>query len=186
MTHHPSPRSAGHSPGRPLARLAASRCFAATAVLLAGMVGDALAAPGTIVKASGVHAKPFLDAQLVTRVDARAEVEILGSAGAWTQIRTRDGKTGWVRLLSVRPKAAPGGGSLKGILAAGNVARTGATGSTATTGAKGISKEDLSRAQPDFDEVQRLESYRASADEARQYATGARLRTQQLDPLPGQ
>lgn len=159
--------------------------FATLAALTLGpAAGGALAAPGTIVKATGVHARPFLDAQVVTRVEAKAEVEILGSEGAWTQIRTRDGKTGWVRLLTVRPRAASGGSSLQGILTAGNVARTGATGSTATTGAKGISKEDLAKASPNFDEVQRLEGYRASGADGRQYAAGARLTAQRVDPLP--
>ena len=155
-----------------------------TGLALATSAAAALAAPGTVVKATGVYAKPFLDAPQLTRVEAKAEVDILGSEGAWSQIRTRDGKTGWVRLLTVRPRAATGGSNLKGILTAGNVARTGATGSTATTGAKGISKEELAQASPNFDEVQRLESYRASSTDGRQYAAGARLTAQRVDPLP--
>lgn len=164
---------------------ATRRVRQALAGVTLGLLGTAaLAAPGTIVKATGVYAKPFLDAPVVTRVEPKADVEILGSEGAWSQIRTRDGKTGWVRLLTVRPRAATGGSSLKGILTAGNVARTGATGSTATTGAKGISKEDLAQARPNFDEVQRLEGYRASGADGRQYAAGARLDAQRVDPLP--
>lgn len=147
--------------------------------------GHAVAAPGTIVKQTGVYAKPFLDAPVLASLKEKTTVEILGADGAWTQIRTAEGQTGWVRLLNVRAKAGAGGSALKGLLTAGNVARTGSTGSTATTGAKGISKEDLARAQPNYDETRRLENFRASADEGQQYAASTRLRAQRVEPLPG-
>jgi len=170
------PPAAGLVPAASLALLAALALFNG---------GQAAAAPGTIVKTTGVYAKPFLDAPVLTNLKEKTPVDILGADGAWTQIRTADGQTGWVRLLNVRAKAGSGGSAIKGLLTAGNVARTGSTGSTATTGAKGISKEELARAQPNYDETRRLEGFRASADDGRQYAAGARLRAQRVEPLPG-
>ena len=156
-------------------------------ILLAGLGGSlvASAAPGIVIKKSDVYAKPFIDAATVASVREKDEVEILGASGAWSQIRTNDGKTGWIRLLNVRPKAGSGGSSIKGLLTAGNVVRTGSTGSAATTGAKGISKEDLEKAQPNLEEAKRLEGFRASPDDGRQFAASAGLRAQRVDPLPG-
>ena len=168
------------SPGGRRATLPSLALLAAAAWLAT----PAIAAPGTIVKPTSVYAKPFLDAPVVSSLKEKAVVDILGADGAWTQVRTADGQTGWVRLLNVRPAASGSSSGVKGLLTAGNVVRTGSTGSTATTGAKGISKEDLDKAQPNFDEAKRLDSYRASPDDGRQYATGARLQAQRVEPLP--
>lgn len=135
----------------------------------------AQAAPATVIKAGELRAKPFLDAPVSGNVAADAEVDTLGSEGAWTQVKTKDGKTGWLRMLNLRPKTAASGGALSGIGNLGNVARTGSTGATATTGAKGISKEDLAKAAPSEAEVKRLDGYRASADDAQRYARAQKL-----------
>lgn len=144
----------------------------------------ATAGPATVVRQSALHARPFVDAPKLATLAAKQRVEIIAAQGAWNQVRLADGKTGWVRLLNLRPDAARGGSSLAGLSQLGNVARTGSTGSAATTGAKGISKEELEAAEPNLAEVDRLESYRVSAAEARQHASAARLQARDVPPLP--
>ncbi len=155
------------------------------AALIVALGSGAVAAdPATVIRQSTLHSKPFVDASRVTTLGINQQVDIIGAQGAWNQVRTGDGKTGWVRLLNLRPIAAKGGSNLKGLAQLGNVARTGSTGSAATTGAKGISKEELEAAEPDLAEVDRLESYRSSSAEARQYAASARLIARDVPPLP--
>lgn len=144
----------------------------------------ALASPATVVRSSTLHQRPFVDSPALATLAARERVEIIAAQGAWNQVRTANGKTGWVRLLNLRPEAARGGSSLAGLSQLGNVARTGSTGSAATTGAKGISKEDLEAAEPNFAEVDRLEGFRSNSAEARQYAATARLQAREVAPLP--
>lgn len=153
-------------------------------MLAAGAAGVALAGPATVVHDSTLHAQPALDAPALARLAAAQRVEIIGAHGAWNQVSTADGKTGWVRLLNLRPEAARTGSGLAGLARLGNVARTGSTGAAATTGVKGISKEDLAAAQPNFAEVERLEQYRAQPAAARQYAAAMQLRARDVALLP--
>jgi flagellar basal body rod protein FlgF len=145
----------------------------------------ALAAPGTVTKDSELRSSPAIDASPKGTVASQAKVDIVATKGGWVQIKTADGKTGWLRLMNVKPAEAKGsGGSLKGLALAGNVARTGSTGSTATTGVKGISKEDLAGAKPNFGELGQLDRYRASPAEGQQHARSAGLRAQDVAALP--
>lgn len=143
----------------------------------------ASAAPATVIKAGELKTKPFIDASVIGQVAAESEVDTLASDGAWVQVKTKDGKSGWLRMLNLRAKTAAGasGNSLQGIANLGNVARTGSTGTTATTGAKGISKEDLAQAAPNENEAKRLDGYRASADEAKRYAKTQKLAAHSID-----
>ena len=154
-------------------------------VALGACCSLALAAPGTVTKNSELRSAPAIDAGLKGTVASQARVDIVATKGGWVQVKTADGKTGWLRLMNVKPaEAKSSGGSLKGLALAGNVARTGSTGSTAATGVKGISKEDLAGAKPNFSEVGQLDRYRASPAEGQQHARSAGLKQQNVDALP--
>lgn len=157
------------------------------ALLLASVPAFATAAPATVIKAADLKSKPFIDAPATAQVAADIEVDTIGSDGAWVQVKTKEGKSGWLRMLNLRSKTvAPAtGNALQGIANLGNVARTGSTGTTATTGAKGISKDELAQAAPNEAEVKRLENYRASAEEAQRYARSQKLAARSIDiPTP--
>lgn len=154
-------------------------------VALGACCSWALAAPGTVTKASELRSAPALDASLKGKVAGQAKVDIVATKGGWVQVKTADGQTGWLRLLNVKPAEGKSAGSgLKGLAAAGNVARTGSTGSTAATGVKGISKEDLAGAKANFSEVAQLDRYRASPAEGQQHARSAGLKAQDVAALP--
>jgi flagellar basal body rod protein FlgF len=156
----------------------------ACTLLLLALPLLAAANPATVVRQSTLHARPFADAPPLATLAAKSRVDIVAAQGAWNQVRTADGKTGWVRLLNLRPEAGKGGSTVAGLAQMGNVARTGSTGAAATTGAKGISREDLEAAEPNAAEVERLERFRATPAEARQYAAMARLTAREVAPLP--
>lgn len=149
---------------------------------------SALAAPGTLTRAADLKAKPFVDAATVANLPEQTKVDILGNQGGWSQIKSPQGQTGWVRLLDVRPDSASSGNALSSLGTLGNVARTGSTGATATTGAKGISKDDLAQAAPNPQEVKRLAQYASNRQGAEQHARNGRLQKRSmayLDPADG-
>lgn len=148
-------------------------------------IGAANAASGTVINTTELRARPALDARLGERIDSKTQVEILDSRGAWTEVKTADGKRGWLRLMNIRPgekkhwteKVSASVGSV------GAVARTASTSSTATTGVKGISKEDLQNATPDFEEVKLLDRFTVSAAEAKKFAGESKIKPQTLSVL---
>lgn len=154
---------------------------------LAGLLvaGAALAAPGTVTQNSELRATPTLDGRSKGQIAAQSKVEILNTKGGWVEIKAADGKTGWVRLMAVEPAEAKAGGSgLKSLATVGNIARTGSTGTTAATGVKGISKEDLAAAQPNFGELAQLDRFRATPADGQQHARTAGLKPQDVEALP--
>ncbi|MGB4468670.1 MAG: SH3 domain-containing protein [Azovibrio sp.] len=154
-------------------------------LLAAGLGTAAWAENATLTRASDLKAKPFTDAATVTRLQEQSQVTIISNDGGWTRIRTSSGQTGWVRLLYVRPNrqddTVVGIGKSLGTL--GNVVRTGSTGNTVTTGAKGISKDDLEHAAPNFQEVKRMDQYKVSTGEAERFARNNRLKAQEISYL---
>jgi len=155
------------------------------AIALLACCASSIAAPGTVIKGSELRSSPSLDGKVAGRVGEKAWVDIVSTKGGWVEVKTLEGKTGWIRLMNVQPLEAKGSSSgLAGLASAGNVARTGSTGSTAATGVKGISKEDLAGAKANFHEVAQLDRYRASSADGQQYAKNVGLKAQSVEPLP--
>ena len=157
-----------------------SRRWRALGLLLA-LPAAALAADAELVRQATLRAAPQLDAKSISELPADTKVSEVAKQGGWIQVRTSDGKSGWLRLLEVRYlSASSGGGVLSGLSTLGNVARTGSTGATSTTGAKGLEVADLQRAQPDPQEVARLDAHRSSAEQAAARAQQVKLKAQQI------
>jgi len=144
------------------------------ALLCLGAIGSLQATPATLIRAGDLKAEAFIDAANVTSLPADAALTVLESKGGWSRVRTADGKTGWVRLLNVR--VATGTSPASGTLAAiGGVIRTGTTKSTATTGVKGLSKEDIAQAQPNPQEVAKLDTFRSKPAQINKFAATRKL-----------
>ncbi len=127
---------------------------------------------------------PFLDAATTARLPAKTALEILKRQGAWMQVKTADGKNGWVRMLNVRLGSGGGTASagLGGTLAGLGRALNGE--GTATTGIRGLSEEDLQNAKPNPEEVKRMDKYDVTAAEAKRFATAGGLKPQSVEYLP--
>lgn len=134
----------------------------------------ALAAPGSVTRATDLKDKPFLDAATVARLPAGSAVDIQQRQGAWAQVRSADGRTGWVKILNLR-SGATSGSALGGVNQALNVARTGSSGNTVTTGVKGLSAEQIRNATPNPQEVERMKTYAVTSAQAQQFARNSRL-----------
>lgn len=142
----------------------------------------ALASPGSISRTTDLKNQPFLDAPTVTRLSAGSTVDIQKRQGAWAQVRSSNGQTGWVKILNLRSGSTTGSaaGGVNQIL---NVARTGSSGNTVTTGVKGLSAEQIQNARPNLQEVERMKSYGISSAQAQQYARANKLRGRHVSDI---
>lgn len=132
----------------------------------------AAAETGVALKADQLRADTFSDAKVVGSVNKNDAVEILNKKGAWLQIKSA-GKTGWVRLLTVKRNSA-GGNNVAGVVGVAT-GRSGTGKVVSTTGIRGLSAEDLKTAQFNEAETKKLESYTVNADEAKQFASSGGL-----------
>lgn len=157
----------------------------AGALALASSAAAASPAVGTVINDAELRAKPKLDAKPGAKIEAKTRVEILGTQGAWIEIGTADGQRGWLRLMNVRPGEKKHWSETvkSGVGSVGVVVRTASTDSTATTGIRGISKEQLENATPNFDEVKLLDRFQVSSADARKFADASKIRPQKVDVL---
>ncbi len=155
-------------------------------LLLIPLLGASLAwaEPGTLIKDSELRAKPFNDAAVAATLKTKTVVDIKTRKGAWAEVSTADGRSGWVRLLNVR--TGSGQKSAAGVGALASLFKTGSSGSTVSTGVKGLSAEELAAAQPNEAELAKLKQNSVSSKDAQQSAKQAKLATQNIAYLlPG-
>lgn len=156
------------------------RLLLLTASLLAGSL--AWAEPATLIKDGEMRAKPLGSADLVVMLKAKEKVEITARKGAWANVQTAKGQTGWVRLLNLRTGSGQKGDA--GVGAIASLFKTGSSGNTVSTGVKGLSEEKLKNAQPNEEEARRLDKYKNSSSDARSYAKQGKLNAEQVNYLP--
>jgi len=132
-----------------------------------------------------LKAKPYTDAQTLTTLPPRSQVEVLQRQSSWTQVRSAS-FSGWVKMLSLRYEAT---GQKKrgdsGLMALFNVASTGRSGSTVTTGVRGLSEEQLKNTKPNPQALQAGKRYAVSRQEAERFAAEGKLHAQSVDYLEG-
>jgi SH3 domain-containing protein len=138
---------------------------------------------GYTLKPTDVRDKPFLDATTVATLPEKTVVEILLRQGGWMQIKSTDGKQGWIRLLSVAlgspDKKPQTSGNMLSALSFGS-RPTPSTNSTVTTGVRGFSEEDLAKAKPNPAEVEKMKSFAATKEEASALAESGKLSAKQI------
>lgn len=148
------------------------------ALLLLAIPAAYAAETGYTLRATEVKDKPFLDATTVTTLPEKTPVEIVLRQGGWMQVKSKDVKSGWVRMLSVRlgnPDQKAQGGNL--LSAIGTRPRS--TGNaTVTTGVRGFSEEDLANAKPNPAEVEKMKGFSATPAEAGEFAKAGKLAAQ--------
>lgn len=150
---------------------------------LAVVVNTALAADtGTLTRADAVRSKPFADAAVVLQLKTGVKVEIVSRNGGWYQVKS-GGKTGWVRMLSVRRAAAASGSAVTGIAGVAS-GRTGTGKVTTTTGVRGLDEAELKAATFDEAQVKKAESFRVSRKDADAFAKEGKLVRPDVKPLP--
>lgn len=145
------------------------------ALLTAGL---AQAESGTIATATDLRASPDPAAASLGKLAPGSSVQVGERKGGWYKVNSPQGE-GWVRMLSIRlaTGAAGSGASAGSGLAA--LEQASRSNTTVATGIRGLSREDLKTAQEDLVELDKLNQYRSSTQEALTFGQRAGL------PAPG-
>lgn len=137
--------------------------------------------PGVMLRDDALKASPSTAADAVAKLGRGDKVRVLTNDGGWTQVYAA-GKTGWVRILSVKSdiSATP---NLGGLVEAGN--RPHDPGKVvAVAGARGLDEVELKAARFNPDELALLDTFVASRAEAEQFAQLASLTRRDVPYLP--
>lgn len=158
------------------------------ALLLGSALAHAQPESVLVKRTTELREAPGEASRSVAPLAARTPVTRAGARqGAWIQVRTAEGASGWVHMFDVAPAssaAAPSAGAnaLRGLTSFFN--KGGATTATSTVGIRGLGAEDLARAQPNMAAVAQADTLRMDTDQARQFASAAALRSRPVDALP--
>jgi Bacterial SH3 domain len=155
----------------------------AVVLALASIAAPAAAAPGTVLRNDKLYSQPNASSKVATTVAKGASVDILAKQGGW--LRVRSGKsTGWIRLLSVRAGAGGLGGAGLGDVVGAATTKSDPSRVVAVAGLRGLNDEDLKQAKFNADELARLDTWRASAAQARSFAGQSGLAAVNVPALP--
>lgn len=147
------------------------------------LAAPAWAAPGVMIKDEDMRASAGATAAVVGRAAKGASVQILARQGGWTQISSA-GKTGWVRILTVKSSApAAGAGDVLGLVEAGT-ARRDPSKVVAVAGLRGLTEEELKSARFSAGELAQLDRYASDRADAQGFARGAGLQATRVPYLP--
>jgi hypothetical protein len=156
-------------------------------VLLAA--GAAHAESARTVRATELHADSQSDATVLSTLPENTTLDVLQRRGAWSQVKS-GAQSGWVRMLNLRFDANSGGattaapasgsgkpaGGLSSLIASGRTSNSG----TDTTGVRGMTDEDLSRAQANLPEFQKMQGYASDKNAAQTFGKNSRLTVVQV------
>jgi hypothetical protein len=141
------------------------RRFICGALLCA--IVPAYAAQVTVERDTPIYAEARADSRIAAQLKQGAVGEVIGQAGAWLQLRT-PAATGWLFSFNVRYQSAAGSGTAGG--AAETLGRIAGprqnVNVTAVIGIRGLDEEDLRQARFDAAQVQLLEQYAATREQA--------------------
>lgn len=136
--------------------------------------------PGVMLRDDALRANPDASAPALLQLRKGANLRLLKGEGGWNQVYA-EGRTGWVRILSMRVEAKTDVdmGALAGLNKESDPGRV-----VAVAGGRGLNKVELRSARFDEAELALLDAYLIRRDEAEAYARGAGLARRSLDYLP--
>ncbi|PRC92718.1 SH3 domain-containing protein [Solimicrobium silvestre] len=139
------------------------------------------AEPAQTVRNTDLQAQSQSDAQVLAALPINTRLDVLLRRGAWSQVKTNAGQTGWVRMLSLRfdtsGSAADTGSSSNPLSALTSLFSTGRTSNTGTvtTGVKGLGEEDLKNAQENPGEMHKMQKLAVDKKTAKDFAQRSKL-----------
>jgi len=134
------------------------------------------------VRATELKARPFSDAATLGRLMQRTKVEVVARRSSWMQVQV-DGKTGWVKMLSLKFNQASNKAGSSGLATLFNVASSGGSSRSATTGVRGLSEKDLKNTKPNPRAFAVMQTYAVNKSEAKQFASAGKLNSQSVGYL---
>jgi uncharacterized protein YgiM (DUF1202 family) len=153
-------------------------CCVASLALVGGV---ALAESASLNRPSPLQSQPQADASALGELSKGAKVEVLSRAGGWFEVRTAEGKKGWVRMLDLRLEGGAAAVSTQGLDLGKLIAIGGSKKQTVTTGVRGMDKEDLANATPNADEFEKTKGNAVNRDAAQAFARKSGFSAQQID-----
>lgn len=155
------------------------------AAFFAAVAATAYAEPVTLERDSVLRAEPRVDAAAVADLARGATGDAVARQGAWVQIKSGTA-TGWLYSFNVR-FGVPGGGAADGAGAGSVLGRVFGprqqVNVTATIGIRGLDEEDLKQARFDGGQIQELDGYAASREQAETHAGEAGLSASRIEYL---
>jgi len=140
-----------------------------------------LAEPATLIRATELRKEPASDAPAVASLAEQAKVDALERKGGWTHVRTEGGAEGWVKMLTLRyAGTVQARQDDSGVVRALGVARGGSGSAQATTGVRGLDPEKLANAQPNPQELKKMETFAVSKESAAAFAASASLQAKSI------
>lgn len=156
-------------------------------VLFATLAAAACAEPVTVERDSVLRAEPRTDAGVAGNLAKGATGDAVARQGAWVQVKS-GAVTGWLYSFNVRFGAVnpAGSGGAGGGSALGRVfGPRQQVNVTATIGIRGLDEEDLKQAHFDEAQIQRLDGYAASREQAAAQAGKSGLSATRVEYLGG-
>jgi Bacterial SH3 domain len=162
------------------------------AACLLATCGLAWSQADTVVlkRSTEMRAQPSSSAASVATLPEQSTVTRLSSRqGAWIQVKTDKGVTGWVHLFDVGSANTGSSGGLAGTFRSiGNFFSKGLepanSNTTATAGIRGMKAEDIDNAKPNTAALRQIEGLRSDAGQARRFANDSQLKPRSVDDLP--
>jgi hypothetical protein len=151
--------------------------FLGAAVLLFPLAPGLAAERASMLSAGELKEKPFSDSATLAKLPAKQQVGVVKRQGGWANVEAT-GKTGWVRLLSLRLEAGAVPTRVK--TAAASRLHTGSSAKTVTTGVKGMTAEDIKNAAPNYAELELMGRLGVPADQATANAKQSGLAEHQI------
>jgi len=151
--------------------------------LMAAFAATALAEPVKIERDGALRAEPKADAAVVANLSAGADGEALARQGVWVQVKSGDA-TGWLFSFNVRFGSSGASGETSGGGAVlGRVFGSHRPSVTAAVGIRGLGEEDLKQAQFDGGQLQQLDGFAATREQAETHAAQAGLTASRIEYL---
>jgi hypothetical protein len=155
----------------------------AAALLLSVAAASAQAASGTVLRNDKLYSQPSATSKVTGSAAKGASVNILAKQGGWLRVSAGN-TTGWIRLLSVRAGTGGLGGAGLGDVVGAATTKSDPSRVVAVAGLRGLNDEDLKQAKFNGDELARLDTWSATAAQARSFAGQSGLATANVPALP--
>jgi len=143
---------------------------------------------GFTSRATELKERAVADSATLASLPENTPVKVLERGGGWTRVEA-GGRSGWVRVFHLRfPSTVQSESSGSGLGSLGSALGFGGSQTRearlATTGIRGLSTEDVKNANPNPDELQRMQSYRADTPAAERFAREAKLAEAHVEAPP--
>ncbi len=127
---------------------------------------------------SKLYASSSIQSSVVANLSQGTDVTIDQRQGGWYQVSDSTGQQGWVRSYDVQTEANGNWFSrLKRVIAGGYSSES---NSTATIGIRGLGPGEVKKAAPNLSELAKLENYKISLSQGKQYAASIPLKSQHI------